>query len=98
MDTTIAYQWGLPFICGVTIGTLVFALYVEFSSGMGNILIRPNDLGDNVFSLGGFINLMKEPLKNTAMWRPENLDINYIFVSLLSGSSGMMVQYVFNVL
>jgi len=90
------WDYVLPFSYGVLFGTVVFALYSEFSKGMGGIMIRPDDTGRKVFRLGGLGRLMVEPLHNQAFWRPENLDINYIVVATTSGGLGILVNNLFH--
>ena len=80
------------FTYGSLIGTGLFALYVEFAPGLGKVFIRPDTNNQPIFTLGGFFNLMKAPLHNIYLWKPENLDINYIFVAITSGLSGVLLK------
>lgn len=83
-----------PFLAGSLMGTFAYALHVELSPGMGKVLIRPGPNNEPVFTLNGLFNLMGEPLRNINMWKPENLDINYIFFVLTSGCLGVLTKHV----
>jgi len=82
----------IPFLTGSIIGTCVYAFYVETGPGMGKIFIRPGSNGELVFTINGFINLATEPLRNINLWKPQNLDINYIFVVTISGLCGILTK------
>lgn len=81
-----------PFIYGSLIGTGLFAVYVEVAPGLGSLLIRPNTNNEPTINLRSLFNLMKEPLHNINFWKRQNLDINYIFVVVTSGLSGILVS------
>jgi len=61
--------------------TALFALYVQFSPKMGNIWIRKDDEGKDVFVPKNLLNLMIEPFFNKNLWHPRNLDMNWLFIT-----------------
>lgn len=63
------------------VSTALFALYVQFSPKMGNIWIRKNDEGEDVFVPKNLLNLMVEPFTNKQFWHPRNLDMNWLFLT-----------------
>jgi hypothetical protein len=63
------------------VSTVLFALYVQFSPKMGNIWIRKNDEGEDVFVPKNLLNLMVEPFTNKQFWHPRNLDMNWLFLT-----------------
>jgi hypothetical protein len=69
-------------IAGVS--TTLFALYVQFSPKIGNIWIRKNDEAEDVFVPKNLFKLMGRPLHDTDFWKPENLDMNWVFLTLSS--------------
>lgn len=66
------------------VSTTLFALYVQYNPEMGNIWIRKNDEGEEVFVPRNFLNLIVEPFKNIRFWHPRSWDINWVFVTLSS--------------
>ena len=48
-----------------------------------------------IFTLGGFIDLMTQPLKNVNLWRPDNLDINHVFIMLTNGATRVITNKLF---
>ena len=69
-------------IAGVS--TTLFALYVQYNPKMGNIWIRKNDEGEELFVPRNFLNLIVEPFKNISFWHPGSWDINWVFVTFSS--------------
>ena len=63
------------------VSTALFALYVQFSPKMGNIWIRKDDEGKDVFCPKNLLNLMVEPFTNKQFWYPQNLDMNWLFLT-----------------
>ena len=65
---------------------VLYAGYLELSPGIGKVIIRKNNKGNNVISLASFLHFAKQPLnfENKQIikhfWSPKNLDINYVFV------------------
>ena len=66
-------------VAGVSTG--LFALYVQFSPKMGNIWIRKDDEGKDVFCPKNLLNLMVEPFFNKQFWNVKNLDMNWLFLT-----------------
>jgi hypothetical protein len=63
------------------VSTALFALYVQFSPKMGNIWIRKDDEGNDVFCPKNLLNLMVEPFFNKQFWNVKNLDMNWLFLT-----------------
>jgi hypothetical protein len=61
--------------------SFAFAMYVEFSPGMGNIWYRINDKGTRSFQPNGLLNLMTSPFWNKDLWKLELLDLNWPFMT-----------------
>ena len=70
--------------------TIIFVIYVEYS--VGGILFRPNSLGNYTPNIGSLLNFMIDPLYNTFLWNIELLDVNYIFILMIS----IFINYMFN--
>ena len=62
--------------------TIVFILYVEYS--VGNILWREGINGMKTFQLHGIIHYLINPLYNSFLWNFQLLDVNYVFVIVVS--------------
>lgn len=77
-------------ISSSVVGTLLYALYVQYGPGLGGIWIRPDSLGNPVFVPHNLLTLMIEPFKNKAFWYPKNLDLNYMFILASSASLGYL--------
>jgi hypothetical protein len=56
---------------------LFYLLYVQFSSKIGGIWLRPNDKGQIVFSFQGLTTMLFCPFSNLRMWYPDVWDLNY---------------------
>ena len=67
-------------VAGISTG--LFALYVQFSPKMGNIWIRKDDEGKDVFVPKNLLNLMVEPFFNKQFWNAKNLDMNWVFLTM----------------
>jgi hypothetical protein len=72
----------IKFILFISIITLIFIIYTEYS--VGGILIRSNSLGKNVFNFKSLFHFMIHPLYNKFLWNFRTLDINYPFIILIS--------------
>ena len=57
--------------------TIIFAIYVELSEGMGNIWYRTNDTGNKVIYLESLWGLMMAPFRYKFYWWYEYLDLNF---------------------
>ena len=69
----------IPFISLIS---LLFFIYVEVT--VGNVFIRINSEGVKCFSITNVFKYMVEPLRNSFLWNIKLLDINYIFILLIS--------------
>ena len=58
---------------GFVILTIFYLLYIQYSSGMGDIWYRNNEY----YCFMGAWKVMIFPLQNTAMWNISMWDINY---------------------
>jgi hypothetical protein len=62
--------------------TLLFLLYVEYS--VGNVFYRTNSDGNYSLHPLSILFYLIEPLYNRLLWNVRLLDINYIFVLIIS--------------
>lgn len=72
----------MNYIFYILIVTLIFLIYVEFS--VGGIVYRVDASGIKGFHFSNIIHYLLDPLHNSFLWNLELLDVNYIFVFLLS--------------
>ena len=72
----------MKYIYFFSIVTIIFIFYVEHT--VGNIIWRINVNGIRKFQPGNIIHYLFNPLYNTFLWNIELLDVNYIFVILIS--------------
>lgn len=66
-------------IIGVSILTIAYLLYIQYSPGMGNIWYRNNEY----FSFMGAWNVIVFPLQSSEMWNYSMWDINF-FIWLIA--------------
>ena len=66
----------------ILIITVVFLIYVELS--VGGIVYRVNASGIKNIQLGNIIHYLVDPLHNKFLWNLSLLDVNYVFVFLVS--------------
>ena len=69
---------------------ITFLLYVEFS--VGNVCYRINHLGIKCLNFKNALYYLIEPLKNKFLWNVELLDVNYIFVLIVSNMFYFMLK------
>jgi hypothetical protein len=62
--------------------TFFFILHIETS--VGNIFLRINDKGIIIFNFNSLFSYCIHPLHNSFLWDPKLLDVNYIFIILIS--------------
>ena len=62
--------------------TTLFTIYVEYS--VSGILFRPNSLGKLSTNLYSLFSYLIDPLCNKFLWNIELLDVNYIFILMIS--------------
>ena len=66
----------------ILIITVIFLIYVELS--VGGIVYRVNASGIKNIQLGNIIHYLVDPLHNKFLWNLSLLDVNYVFVFLVS--------------
>jgi len=66
----------------ILIITVIFLIYVEIS--VGGIVYRVNASGIKNFQLGNIIHYLVDPLHNKFLWNTSLLDVNYVFVFIVS--------------
>ena len=69
---------------------ITFLFYVEFS--VGNVFYRINHLGIKCLNLKHAFYYLIEPLRNKFLWNVELLDVNYIFILILSNIFYFMLK------
>ena len=62
--------------------TILFLIYIECS--VGNVIYRVTSDGSKTILLKNIIYYLIEPFKNGYLWKLSVLDLNYIFVIVLS--------------
>ena len=62
--------------------TSLFIFHIETS--VGNIFLRINDQGIYIFNFVSLVSYLIHPLHNSFLWNPNLLDVNYIFIILIS--------------
>ena len=62
--------------------TAIFLIYVEMS--VGGIVYRVNASGKKNIQFGNIIHYLVDPLHNKFLWNISLLDVNYVFVFLVS--------------
>ena len=66
----------------ILIITVIFLIYVEIS--VGGIVYRVNASGKKNIQFGNIIHYLVDPLHNKFLWNLSLLDVNYVFVFLVS--------------
>ena len=66
----------------ISIITVLFIIYVEYS--VGGILWRQTSSGMKSFNFGSLFNYLINPLRQKFLWNIELLDVNYVFVVIVS--------------
>jgi hypothetical protein len=72
----------MNFFLYIILITVIFIIYTEYS--LGNIFYRINSKGKKSLNLSSGINYLIDPLKNTFLWDFKVLDVNYIFILIIS--------------
>ena len=62
--------------------TVLFIFHIEIS--VGNIFIRINDMGKYTFNFQSLFSYLIHPLHSSFLWNVKLLDVNYIFIILIS--------------
>lgn len=84
------------FAQGSTIGFLLFLLYLELSPKMTNVWFRVEADGKRRFNFDSLVNYLIHPFKSTFLWKPQNLDLNFIAVSGIVGTVYTLARQSFN--
>ena len=66
----------------ITIITVLFIIYVEYS--VGGILWRQTSSGMKSFNFNSLFNYLIDPLRQRFLWNVKLLDVNYVFVVIVS--------------
>lgn len=66
----------------IIIITVLFIIYVEYS--VGGILWRQTSSGVKSFNFSSLFNYLIDPLRHRLLWNIELLDVNYVFVLIVS--------------
>ena len=72
----------MKFLIFLVIITVIFLIYVEYT--VGGIVFRRNASGNIIFHWVGAIDYLINPLYNAFLWNIKLLDVNYIFMILVS--------------
>ena len=62
--------------------TILFLIYVEYS--VGNVIYRINSSGFRSINLLNILRYLVEPFTNRFLWNIRLLDVNYIFILVIS--------------
>ncbi len=72
----------MNYLIYIFIITVIFLIYVEMS--VGGIVYRVNASGKKNIQFGNIIHYLVDPLHNKFLWNLSLLDVNYVFVFLVS--------------
>jgi len=72
----------MNYLLYISIVTVLFIIYVEYS--VGGILWRQTSSGVKSFNFGSLFNYLINPLRQKFLWNVELLDVNYVFVVIVS--------------
>ncbi len=72
----------MNYLLYISIITVLFIIYVEYS--VGGILWRQTSSGMKSFNFGSLFNYLIDPLRQKFLWNVELLDVNYVFVVIVS--------------
>ena len=72
----------MNYLLYISIVTVLFIIYVEYS--VGGILWRQTSSGMKSFNFGSLFNYLIDPLRQKFLWNVELLDVNYVFVVIIS--------------
>lgn len=75
----------------ILIITIIFLIYVEIS--VGGIVYRVNASGIKNIQLGNIIHYLVDPIHNKFLWNLSLLDVNYVFVIIVSS---LVYKYIKN--
>ena len=63
--------------------TILFIAWSEYS--VTNILFRENSLGNISINFNSLFGFLSNPFYNSVLWNLKTLDINYLFILIISG-------------
>ena len=72
----------MNYLLYISIITVLFIIYVEYS--VGGILWRQTSSGLKSFNFNSLFNYLTDPLRQMFLWNKELLDVNYVFVVIVS--------------
>ena len=72
----------MNYLTYIIIITVLFIIYVEYS--VGGILWRQTSSGMKSFNFNSLFNYLIDPLRHRFLWNVELLDVNYVFVVIVS--------------
>ena len=72
----------MNFFLYLGITTILFLIYVEYS--VGNIIYRINSSGVRKIHIINILRYLVEPFTNRFLWNIRLLDVNYIFILVIS--------------
>lgn len=72
----------MNYLLYISIITVLFIIYVEYS--VGGILWRQTSSGVKSFNFGSLFNYLINPLRHRFLWNVELLDVNYVFVVIVT--------------
>jgi len=72
----------MNYLVYIFIITIIFLIYVEWS--VGGVLYRVNASGVKTLQLQNIFHYLLDPLHNRFLWNFELLDVNYIFVLIVT--------------
>jgi hypothetical protein len=71
---------------------ILYALYIQFSPGMGNIWWRIDQDGNYKFRPQNLLNMIYSSF-TPIFWNPELLDLNFIYFTLMSFLLSIIIYY-----
>lgn len=74
------------FAQGSAIGFMLFLLYLELNPKMTNVWFRVEADGKRRFNFDSLVNYLTHPFRSHVLWKPQNLDLNFIAVSGIIGT------------
>lgn len=72
----------MNYLLYIIIITVLFIIYVEYS--VGGILWRQTSSGMKSFNFNSLFYYLTDPLRQKFLWNIELLDVNYVFVVIVS--------------
>jgi len=76
---------------------LLFAVYIEYFSRIGNIIFRINYTGFKIFQPLQLLNIIIAPLFQNFMWDIKNWDINYLIIFSVANIIYYIVKKIYKI-